>query len=141
MFCLWCKLNLIIIGKINLNYNTLQNLKGINARKNTEVFEYLQHTLKFCVNTISLQGEGGLTRKSHMEEKSIKLPPCTDENEKWRIWSVKFMARAGIKVFNVLLRGYMKPMVRNSDETKYKQVMSIFKILNNTGYNELIIYQ
>ena len=40
-----------------------------------------------------------------MAEKTIRIIPFTGEKEKWRMWQVKFMARAGIKGYHVLLTG------------------------------------
>ena len=38
-----------------------------------------------------------------MEEKTIQIIPFTGEKEKWRMWLVKFMVGAAIKVYYVLL--------------------------------------
>ena len=50
------------------------------------------------------------------------------------MWSGKFMARSGIKGYNVLLTGDTKNL---EDKTKEKEVSDL-KFLNKTAYNELI---
>ena len=43
-----------------------------------------------------------------MGKKTIWIFPFTGEKEKWRMWSGKFMATAGIKGYCVLLTGANK---------------------------------
>ena len=51
------------------------------------------------------------------------------------------MARSGIKGYNILLRGNMDTMVNDTDESKDKGVTIVFKILDKTSYNKLILSQ
>ena len=48
------------------------------------------------------------TRNNNMDKKSIHIIPSTGEKDKLFMLPVKFMARAGIKGYYVLLRGDMK---------------------------------
>ena len=47
----------------------------------------------------------------------------------------KFIARSGIKGYNVILKSNMKNLVDDVDKTKDKRFTSTFKILNNAAYN------
>ena len=51
-----------------------------------------------------------------MDEKTIWIIPYT--GEKWWTWSGKFMERAGIKVYYVLLTGDKKISADDAGETK-----------------------
>ena len=57
-----------------------------------------------------------------MKIKAIRIIPFIGEKEKWRMWSGKFMARYGIKVYNVLITGDKKISEDDADETKVKGV-------------------
>ena len=76
-----------------------------------------------------------------MDEKSIWIIPLTGEKEKWRMWSGKFMARAGIKGYDILLRGNMETPVGDTDKTKDKGVTATLKMRNKRAYNEPILSQ
>ena len=47
-----------------------------------------------------------------MEENIIRIIPFTKEKEKWSIWPGKFIARSGIKGYNVLPEGHMKSWMK-----------------------------
>ena len=51
------------------------------------------------------------------------------------------MSRAGIKGYNILLRGDVKNPVDDTDKTNYKGVNSTLKPLYKRAYNELILPQ
>ena len=53
---------------------------------------------------------------TRMDEKTIWIIPYT--GEKWWTWSGKFMERAGIKVYYVLLTGDKKISADDAGETK-----------------------
>ena len=55
-------------------------------------------------------------------------------------WSIKFMSRYGIKGYNILVTSKMK-ILADDAEIKYKGVTSIFKLTNNTAYNDMILVQ
>ena len=54
-----------------------------------------------------------------MGENTIRITPFTGEKEKWRMWSGKFMAGVGIKVYHVLLTGARKK--RLTTKKKYRK--------------------
>ena len=53
-----------------------------------------------------------------MEEKTIRITPFMGEEEKWHIWLVTFMARAGIKGYHVLLTCAKKIPADGVDKTE-----------------------
>ena len=56
--------------------------------------------------TITLGKKIRNTKEStRMDKKIIWIIPFTGEKEKWRMWSVKFMAILGINGYHVLLTG------------------------------------
>ena len=55
-----------------------------------------------------------------MNEKTVRIIPFTGEKEKWCMWSVKFLARSGIKGYHVLLTGAKKIPADDKDKTKQK---------------------
>ena len=55
------------------------------------------------------------------------------------MWSEKFMERALIKGYNILLTGDMRTLADDVKETKYKEFTDTLKFLNNTSSNELIL--
>ena len=42
------------------------------------------------------------------------------ENEKWRMWSEKFMARSGIKCYHAVLTGAKKILADDADKIEEK---------------------
>ena len=50
------------------------------------------------------------------------------------------MSRYGIKGYNILVTSKMK-ILADDAEIKYKGVTSIFKLTNNTAYNDMILVQ
>ena len=55
-----------------------------------------------------------------MDKKTIWIIPLTGEKEKWRMWSGKFMAGAGIKGYHALLTGSKKILANDKDKTQGK---------------------
>ena len=55
-----------------------------------------------------------------MDKNTIFITPFIKEKEKWLMWSEKFMARSGIKGFDVLLTGDKKIPSDDSEKTKVK---------------------
>ena len=55
-----------------------------------------------------------------MDQKTIRITPFTGEKEKWRMWSGKFMARAVIKGYHILLTGDKTILDDDKDETREK---------------------
>ena len=53
------------------------------------------------------------------------------------MWLGKVLEGSGIKVYNFLLRGDVKPPADGADK-KYKRVTSTLKFSKKTAYNELI---
>ena len=51
------------------------------------------------------------------------------------MWLVKFTERAVINGYNILLRGEMKNLTDNIDDTKDKVVTVMLNILNKRAYN------
>ena len=61
------------------------------------------------------------------------------ENRKFRMWTVKFMVRIGNEGCDIQLTNYMKILEEDAEETRYKGVTAVLKLLNRTAYNELMI--
>ena len=55
-----------------------------------------------------------------MYKRNIRIIPFTREKEKWRMWSVKFMAILGINGYHVLLTGAKTIPDDRENETKEK---------------------
>ena len=53
-----------------------------------------------------------------MDKKTIQIIPLTGEKEKWRMWLVKFMVGAEIKVYYVLLPVDKKIPADDAGKTK-----------------------
>ena len=71
-----------------------------------------------------------------MDKKTFRIIPFMGGNEKWIMWSVKSMARYGIKGYDLLLPGDKIALSDDTYETKVKRVSEL-KLLNKTAYNEL----
>ena len=54
-----------------------------------------------------------------MDKNTTHITPFKGINEKWRMWSGKFMARSGIKGYYVLITGAKK--IRINTQTKQKK--------------------
>ena len=65
-------------------------------------------------------------RKQQYEKKEHPYCPLYGRKRKWCMWSVKFMAIAGIKGYHILLRGSIKTPAENTYETKDKVVNAVF---------------
>ena len=57
------------------------------------------------------------------------------------MWSGKFMARAGIEGYDILLTGDTRIPADDAGERKNKGVESTLKLLNKKAYNEIILEQ
>ena len=55
------------------------------------------------------------------------------------MWTVKFMVRIGNEGCDIQLTNYMKILEEDAEETRYKGVTAVLKLLNRTAYNELMI--
>ena len=53
-----------------------------------------------------------------MDEKSIRIIPFSSKKEKWRMRSGKFIARAGIKGYDILLTGDAEVPAGNADKKR-----------------------
>ena len=53
-----------------------------------------------------------------MDEKSIRIIPCLEKKENWHMWLGKFMSRAGIKRYYILLTGDAEIPADDSDKNK-----------------------
>ena len=74
-----------------------------------------------------------------MEEKRIGIIPFSGERDKWRIWSGKFLARAGQLGYDIILRGTAKKPTENLEENTKGD--AILKKLKKNAYNDLILAQ
>ena len=55
------------------------------------------------------------------------------------MWTVKFMVRIGNEGCDIQLTNYMIILEEDAEETRYKGVTAVLKLLNRTAYNELMI--
>ena len=55
------------------------------------------------------------------------------------MWLGKFIERAGMRGYSILLTGDMKIPADDAKETKNKEVTTTLKFLKKTDYNELIL--
>ena len=72
-----------------------------------------------------------------MNINNIRITPFTGEKGKWRIWSEKFMARAQIKVYDVLITGDKKIPADYAE----KKGVSALKLYNKTACNKPVLTQ
>ena len=75
-----------------------------------------------------------------MNKNIIRIVPFMGE-KKWCMWSGKCMAIYEIKRCNILIMGNVKTPEKDVDETKYKGLTYMMKLLNKMAYKKLIIYQ
>ena len=76
-----------------------------------------------------------------MDEKSIRIIPFSGKKGKWNMWLAKFMARSGIRGYDILLKGDGETPADNAEETKNNGVTATLKLLNKKSYNKLILAQ
>ena len=53
----------------------------------------------------------------------------------------KFMARSGVKRYNILITGHMEILEDDTEETEEKGVKAKLKLINNISYIQLILSQ
>ena len=63
--------------------------------------------------------------RARMDKKTIRRIPFTGEKENWLIWSGKFVVRAGIKVYHILLPGDKKCQLTTKRKYKKNKLLNL----------------
>ena len=86
-----------------------KNFQFIKFSRSAEVIGAFQHTSKYYLKTVTLEKHWQESARNYNNgQKYHPIIPFTGEKEKWRMWSVKFMAGAVIKGYYVLITGNKK---------------------------------
>ena len=78
-------------------------------------------------------------KSSNVEENSIRIIPLNGERYKFRMWSGRFLARAGRLGYDNILIGTVKTPSDNAEENTKED--DILKQLNKNAYKDLVLAQ